>query len=161
MKRKINYILSILLTIFLIGCSGYEPIFGSKNINFKVSDYSIIGDKLLGKKIYSKFDNLSKSNKDQKNVKSIFILIDITKNKKSTAKDSSGKILEYKLFLDTKIKIHDYLTEAQMLNENKVYSQSYSVQDQISETIKIENKTIENLLNKIYQDLIIKLSQSF
>ena len=66
-----------------------------------------------------------------------------------------------KLFLDTKIKIHDYLTEAQMLNENKVYSQSYSVQDQISETIKIENKTIENLLNKIYQDLIIKLSQSF
>tara|TARA_Y100000590_G_C15601038_1_gene970052 strand:+ start:317 stop:802 length:486 start_codon:yes stop_codon:yes gene_type:complete len=161
MKKKIIYILPILLSIFLIGCSGYEPIFGSKNINFKISDYSISGDTLLGKKIYSKFNNLSKSNKDQKNARSVSILINISKNKESTAKDSAGKILEYKISLENKIKIYDYLTDKLLINENKIYSQSFSVQDQISETIKIENKTIEDLLNKIYQDLIIKLSQTF
>ena len=40
------------------------------------------------------------------------------------------------------------------------YSISYKVQDEHSETIKLENKTIEDLINKIYQNLLIELSQS-
>ena len=43
----------------------YRPkcttIFGSKNINFNIANYSIEGNKILGKKIYSKLFNLSKS----------------------------------------------------------------------------------------------------
>ena len=39
-------------------------------------------------------------------------------------------------------------------------SSSYKVQDQHSETIKLENRTIENLINKTYQDLLIKLSEN-
>ena len=37
---------------------------------------------------------------------------------------------------------------------------SYKVQDQHSETVKLENQTIENLINTTCQDLLIKLSEN-
>ena len=37
---------------------------------------------------------------------------------------------------------------------------SYKVQDQYSETIKLENKATDNLVDETYQDLLIKLSES-
>ena len=45
-----------------------------------------------------------------------------------------------------------------MLNQNFNYSISYKVQDEHSETIKLENKNIENLIDKTYQDALIKIS---
>ena len=37
---------------------------------------------------------------------------------------------------------------------------SYKVQDNYSETVNFENKSIDDLLNKTFQDLIIKLTES-
>ena len=60
--KKITYLTcSFVLLIVINSCVGYEPIFGSKNINFNIANYSIEGNKILGKKIYSKLFNLSKS----------------------------------------------------------------------------------------------------
>ena len=80
-------------------------------------------------------------------------------NKLATAKNSSGKILEYKINIVTNIILKDFLTNAEMLNYNFSSSSSYRVQDQYSETKKIEDKTIENLINNTYQNLLIKLSE--
>ena len=52
------------------------------------------------------------------------------------------------------------MTGNEILNENFDFSSVYKAQDQYSETIKLENRAIENLINKIYQDLLIKLSQN-
>ena len=46
----------------------------------------------------------------------------------------------------------------EILSESFSFSSIYKAQDQYSETIKLENKTTENLINKTYQDLLIKLS---
>ena len=54
MKKKAYSIFSFILLIIINGCTGYEPIFGSTNLEFKIVDYSISGDKKLGNKIYSK-----------------------------------------------------------------------------------------------------------
>ena len=67
--------------------------------------------------------------------------------------------MEYKVVLNTHIKVTDFITQDLLLDENRVYSQSYKTQDKIFETIKIENKSIEDLMNKIYDDLLIKLTQ--
>ena len=75
-------------------------------------------------------------------------------------KNSAGKILEYKISLNTNIIIKDYLTNDKILNHSFTYSSSYKVQDQHSETIKLENTTIKNLINKTGDDLIIKISGS-
>ena len=70
MKKITYFIYSFIFLILLNGCAGYKPIFDSSNLQFKIADYSIEGNKILGKKIYSKLHNLSKSIKDDQNVRS-------------------------------------------------------------------------------------------
>ena len=67
--KKISYLLiSLFLLVNIVACAGYKPIFSSSNLEFKIADYSIIGDKKLGNQIYSKLYNLSKSNKNKAEV---------------------------------------------------------------------------------------------
>ena len=152
------FLFAILMCIY--ACADYKPIFGSTNLQFEIADHSVEGDKKLGNKIYSKLYNLSKSNKNQKETTSVVINIKVLKEKKSTSKDATGKILEYKINLNTKVIVKNYLTNDKLLDKNFISSSSYKVQDQYSETIKLENKVIENLINKTYQELLIELSEN-
>ena len=56
--------------------------------------------------------------------------------------------------------IKNYSTGDEIVN--KVFSEtsSYAVQDQYSETIKLEKKNIEDMINKIYQNLLISISEN-
>ena len=152
------FLFAILICIY--ACADYKPIFGSANLQFEIADYSVEGDKKLGNKIYSKLYNLSKSNKNQKEITSVVINIKVLKEKNSTSKDATGKILEYKINLNTKVIVKNYLTNDTLLDKNFISSSSYKVQDQYSETIKLENKVIKDLINKTYQELLIKLSEN-
>ena len=157
--KKIAYpIISIIVLIFINACAGYKPIY-TTDLQFKIADYSIKSNKKLGRQIYSKLYNLSKFSVNNPEVLSVNITVDTTKDKKATTKDSAGKILEYRIILNCNIMINDYLTNEEILNQNFSYSSTYKVQDQYSETIILENKSIESLVNKIYQDLIIKMSE--
>ena len=158
MKKIAYLIISIIFLNFLNACAGYKPIY-TTDLQFEIADYSLKTNKKLGRQIYSKLYNLSKSNKKNAETKSITIIIDITKNKTATAKNSAGKVLEYRIILSSDIIIKDYLTDDIILNQTFSYSSIYKVQDNHSETIKIENKSIENLINKMYQDLLIKMSK--
>ena len=157
--KKISYLIFIIVfLIFISGCSGYKPIFTSTNLQFKISEYSIEGNKILGNKIYSKLYRLSKTQKNDQNARSLGFLIKVSKDKNATFKNSAGKILEYKISLNTNIEIKDYFTNDQLLSHNFNYSSSYKTQDQFSDSLRLENKTIENLLDKTYQDLLIEMT---
>ena len=160
MKKIVYPIFSFILLIFIGGCAGYEPIFGSTNLQFEITDYSIKGNKILGNKMYSKLYGLSKSNKDDQNLRNIDLVIEISKDKKATTKDSAGKILEYKITLNTNIKVTDFITKDNILNQIFTSSITYKVQDKYSDTINLENSSTENLVNKTYQELLIRLSQN-
>ena len=159
MKKIAYLIISIIFLNFISACAGYKPIY-TTGLQFEIADYSIKTNKKLGRQIYSKLYNLSKSNKKNSETKSITVVIDVKKNKTATAKDSAGKVLEYRILLSGSIIIDDYLTDDKIIKQNFSFSSVYKVQDQYSETIKLENKTIEDLINQIYQNLLIKLSQS-
>ena len=159
--KKITYLtISFILLIGINACAGYKPIFSTSNLQFEISDYSIKGDKSLGKKIYTKLYNLSQSNKNNTAVKNINISIEVSKDKTVKVKNSAGKILEYKITLNTEVKITDSITDKVILNETFVSSLSYKVQKQHSDTVSLENTSIENLINKIYQELLIKFSEN-
>ncbi len=159
--KKIFYLLTtFVLLIYIESCTGYKPIFGSSNLEFTITDYSILGDKKLGNQIYSKLYGLSQSTKNTLETKNIYVLINASQNKNATAKNSSGKILGYRINLFTTIAIKDSMTENEILNNIFSFSSTYKVQDQFSETIKLENQTIENLIEKTYQNLLIKLSKN-
>ncbi len=93
--RKILYSIFILATFILINqCAGYKPIFSTTNLQFKIVDHEIKGNKFLGNKLYSKLNVLSKSKTNEQNIKTVILILNVTKKKSPTAKDSSGKILE-------------------------------------------------------------------
>ena len=103
--------------------------------------------------------DLSNSNKNNPEAESVSVFIEISKDKVATVKNSKGKIIEYKIILNSNIIVKNYLTNDKILDKNFTSSLSYKVQDQYSETVKIENTTTDNLINKIYQDLLIQLSE--
>ena len=78
-----------------------------------------------------------------------------------TSKDTTGKILEYKLIITAKIEVSDYLQDKKILNQTFSSSISYKVQDQYSNTLKLESRSMENLISKIYQELLLRLSENF
>ena len=159
--KKITYpIFLLILLIFINGCVGYEPIFSSTNLQFEIADYSIGGNKVLGNKIYSKIYSLSKSKKNDQNLRSVNLVIKVSKDKNATAKNSAGKILQYKITLNTDIKVTDFITKDKILNQIFVSSLTYKVQDKYSDTVDLENRSIEDLLNKTYQELVTRLAQN-
>ena len=158
--KKISYLLiSLIFLINISACTGYKPIFGSSNLEFKIVDYSISGDKRLGNQIYSRLYDFSKSTENVTGAKNIYILINSSQNKNVTAKNSAGKVLGYRVSLSTTITAKDLMTGNEILNETFFYSSTYKTQDEFFETKKLENQTIENLINTTYQDLLIKLSE--
>ena len=160
MKKVIYPIFSFILLLFINGCAGYEPIYGSTNLQFEIADYSIEGNKILGNKIYSKLYSLSKSKKDDQNLRRVDLVIKVSKDKNVTTKDSAGKILQYKITLNTDIKVTDFITKDKILNKIFVSSLTYRVQDKYSDTVDLENRSIEDLLNKTYQELVTRLAQN-
>ena len=159
MKKIADPIFLFILLIFINGCAGYKPIFGSTNLQFEIADYSIEGNKILGNKIYSKLYRLSQSKKDNQNLRNVDLVIKVSKDKNVTVKDSAGKILEYKITLNTDVKITDFVTKDKILDQIFTSSLTYKVQNKYSDTVNLENKSIENLLNKTYQELVIKIAQ--
>ena len=106
MKRITHLIISIIFLAFINACAGYKPLY-TTNFQFKIADYSIQANKKLGRQIYSKLYNLSKSNENNAETQNITISIDISKDKSPTSKDSKGKILEYRITLNSNIIIKD------------------------------------------------------
>ena len=158
--KKIAFIfLSILITFMIAGCAGYKPIFATGGLKFEIGDHKIEGNKKLGNQIYFKLKNLSKASINEKDKKNLNFLINVSQDKNATSKSNAGKILEYKITLRAVIVVTELMNNSKILDENLSTSVTYKVQDQYSETIKLENKSIEDLLNKIYEEFIIKLSE--
>ena len=110
MKKIIHSLFLINLIIFVYSCAGYEAIY-KQNIKFEIAEYSLMGDKNLANRIYFNLKNLSKTKQNEPDARSIDIFIKVLKTKKSTIKNSSGKVLEYKINLNTLIIVKDFLTE--------------------------------------------------
>ena len=114
----------------------------------------------MGNKLYSKLDVLSNAKNNEEKVRNIVLIIEVTKLKSPTSKDSSGKILEYKINLNTEIEAKDYVTNKSILKQNFNSSLNYKIQSIYSDTLTLEGKTIDDLIDKTYQDILFNLSKN-
>ena len=160
MKKIIFTIYFICLFNVISSCSGYKPIFSTTNLQFKINNHYIKGATILGNLLYSKLKNLSKFDKNNEGAKGIDIVLNVSKTKKSTSKDRAGKILEYRISLNTDVEVTDFLSGEKILNKNFNSSLNYKVQDQYSDTLAREKKVIEDLINETYSNLLITLSEN-
>ena len=160
MKKKYQLAFLIILIFVINSCSGYKPIFGSTNLNFKIEKYEIEGDKQLARKIFNKLNRISKSSKDNDNIRKINLILSVTKNKEAAVRNLTGKITDYRISVETRIQVKDNLTSDEILDEVFNSSVTYKTQNEYSDTISLENSSFDNLMDKTYQDLLIKLSES-
>ena len=102
-------------------------------------------------------NNLFFGNDDAKEVN---IVIISKRNTIVVLKDRSGKETKNKISLDVEVKVIDILSNKTLAVFNNTLSETYMVQDRISETNKLENDIISNLVDRITQLLMMKISQS-
>ena len=55
--------------------------------------------------------------------------------------------------------VKDFVNNTKIFDYNFVFSINYKTQAQYYDTINLENKTIESLVDKTYQELLLKLSE--
>ena len=71
MKKKYYTFLFTFLLVLINSCAGYEPIFSSTNLKFKISTNLVEGNKILGNKIFSKLYNASVTKEQEENIKEL------------------------------------------------------------------------------------------
>ena len=158
MKKNNKAIYLIFILGLVYGCVGYEPIFNTSSLSFKIEEYKIEGDKMTANKIYASLKRSENYELTENQPLAINFSINTSKTKVETIKDKTGKIKEYKIILKAKVEATEYLSENILLSEIFEASSSYKVQDNYSETVLSENKSIEGLTETIFQNIFSKLS---
>ena len=159
MKKIFHILLLMTLITSFSSCAGYKPIFNSPDLNFEISKYELTGDNKLANQIYYKLVYLSKSDKNKsKNKNKYSFKIHVTNDKNADVKSSGGEVLYYRINLNTNIVVKDLDLDEIILDENFNLTSNFKVQDQYSGTIKVENKLIQDLIVKTYENFMIKFA---
>ena len=150
---KLNKLLILFLTCFLILGCGYQPILNKDNQKFSISQFIFEGNKRLG--------GLLKNNLVivKKNGHSLVLNVKSDKKIVVANKDLTGKILTYALTVEFEITAEK--------NKNSLFSkvytrtQTYSAADIHSDTLKNEKKLVETLVESIANELLIDLNSIY
>lgn len=149
MKKLLSY----LCFLFIFSCSGYQPIFSTKEINFNINKIENIDSGDTTKKIIRSI----RSYKLDDTKKNYSLRIESTKENKVTSRDSKGDPLTYRITIDIKV---DVLKDDQNLlldtvNIKKEFNYNYQINQ--FELSQYRNDIIENLITKVSEEIILIL----
>ena len=141
----------VIILLILNNCSGYKPIFSSKDINFYIGEIIIKEDNKLIRNIVKNLKPYTIQNDKQR----ITLELDLNLKEAITLKDTKGNtvseemeiVLEVKTFLENNDQINFNFSEKFTFNNqsNKFELNQYKKRIQIT------------LIEKIHQDLIMRL----
>ena len=137
--------------LFFLSC-GYTPIFSNKDVDFSIEKIEFRGIKDVKENINQALS--SYKNKPGK-TKQISLVITNSKNITIASKNSKGEAQTNKISVDVNAKI--ILAKNNIIEKNFSKSSIYDVIDRKSEQKLIENKLIENLSDKIAQQIIFEI----
>jgi outer membrane lipopolysaccharide assembly protein LptE/RlpB len=149
-----NKIILYFCFFLLIGCAGFEPLFSSKNISYYIIDIENVNKNDVTKKISKK---LSAYKKNTDNKKGYLLKLSADKKDVVAAKDSKGQVSSYKMIVNLKLEI--FSNESTVpINVIKL-SKNFIYKDQKNkfEQKQYKNDILENLIDKISQEIVIKL----
>ncbi len=151
MKKIILYF--CFLAIY--GCAGYEPLFSTKELSYYVIDIENVSKNNLTEKISKRLKNYT--SKDDSNKKGYKLEISSNMNNIISSKDSKGNVSSYKMIISVNVKVFNQDSDLLIstLNFNKDFV--YNNQENKSNLDKYKKDIQENIINKISQDIIIKL----
>ena len=148
MRKIIPY----LFICFIFGCAGYEPIFSSKNLDFYISDIENLNSDDITRKISKRLKDykIEDANKEEYKLK-----ITSEKNEYVASKDSKGDPLVFVMSVKTKIEVLYNEKSINILNLSETFN--FNNQSNKFDLSKYKKNIEENLINKIYENLIIKI----
>ena len=151
MKKIILYF--CFLAIY--GCAGYEPLFSTKELSYYVIDIENVSKNNLTEKISKRLKNYT--SKDNSNKKGYKLEISSNMNNMISSKDGKGNVSSYKMIVNVNVKVFNQDSDLLIstLNFNKDFV--YNNQENKSNLDKYKKDIQENIINKISQDIIIKL----
>tara|TARA_Y100000022_G_scaffold162022_1_gene145252 strand:- start:180 stop:635 length:456 start_codon:yes stop_codon:yes gene_type:complete len=143
----------IFLILFVLNnCSGYEPIFSSKNINFQIDEIIVVSNDKISQKIKRKFNPYLNKN-DSKKILNLEIKSSKTIN--IVGKDEKGDASVFEIVIVSNIKI----SSENLNTEEFEYTEKFNYNNQ-SNKFELEQykQNIEtNLINKIFEKLLTQL----
>ena len=141
-----------ILLFFIVTSCGYQPIYKAdkSRIKIKVGEVEFIGNKELGREIYSTLGIKTIAN--NKSLEKL--ILDSKKNIIETSKNSKGQVISYQIFISVKLSFFDIDNN---LSREKTFSKdfSYNVQENKFEFKKHQVDIENNLKNKIIEDINI------
>ena len=149
-----NNIFFFLIFLFLTQC-GYETIYSSKNIKFNIKEIKIENNLDIGRQIKNRLEVFSSDNHDNTNyileINSYFDKTTASKDKQGNPKTFNLSVIVNVTFIDNK-----------NIERNKSFVENinYNNDENKFSLKQYENSLIENLTDKIVDNLLIYL-QSF
>ena len=146
-------LLSFLCFLFIFSCSGYEPIFSTKDMNFNIDKIENIDNGKTTKEIIRSIRSY-KLNNSKKNYS---LKINSTKKNKITSRDSKGDPLTYRITIEVNV---DVLKDDQILLLNTIKIKKefiYNYQKNQFVLGQYKKDIIQNLINKVSEEIILKL----
>ena len=147
MKR----VLSFFILITLCSCSGYSPIFSSKQTNFYIDKIIITEDDKLIRKIVKNLKPYTINNGKRK----IELELNLKLNETVILRDEKGDVAsqEIKITLDAKSILQEKKVERFKFEEKFTFNN----QSNKFELNQYKKNIQSNMIDKIYEDLILKL----
>ena len=142
--------LLILFCLFFVNCSGYKPIFSSKDFKFSFDEIIIDKNNKISKKLSRKLISFSSQNREK-----IKLKIDSKDNETVLSKDSKGDPLIFEIDIEVIIDVELTNEEKQTFNFNEKFS--FNNQTNKFELNQYKNTIKENLIDKIFDKFIIQL----
>ena len=149
-----NNIFFFLVFLFLTQC-GYETIYSSKNIKFNIKKIKIENNLNIGRQIKNRLEIFSS---DINNNESYTLEINSYFDKTTASKDKQGNPKTFNINVTVNVKFID--NENIKRNKSFVENINYNNDENKFSLKKYENSLIENLTDKIVDNLLIFL-QSF
>lgn len=145
--------LIISLIIILNSCSGYEPIFSGKEINFYIQEIKNTNNNKATNQIIRKLKPYTIVTNKTK----IKMEIDTSSYERIVSKNAKGDPVVFELTVEVKIKISG---ANKVKNLNYIENFSFNNQSNKFELNQYKKNIKNNLINKIFEKLIFNLKSS-
>ena len=149
-----NKIILYFCFFLLFGCAGFEPLFSSKNISYYIIEIENINKNDVTKKISKKLSIYKKNTNSEKGY-----LLKLSADTRNiiVSKDAKGQVSSYKMIVDVNLEV---LSNDSTLPINIIkLTKDFIYQDQKNkfEQKQYKKDILENLIDKITQEIVIKL----
>ena len=146
----------LLFLSFLSSC-GYQSLLNENSKKISIKSFNIEGNKKLAQIL--KNNLVSSRSRDKSN--NLTLDINARKNRSIVHKDSTGKIIEYNLRISFDLTATESVSQKKVLSKTFTLDRNYKASNLYIDTINIEKKIINELIESIATQILTTLSLAY